>query len=126
MVVEDDAETELACGGDDVVEDLHRVEAVEIGVDRLVIRGVEANGLRNLRRLDHLVRERQADGVVPLRLDRTKDVVVVLEREAAGDATARFEAAPVDTGDADFPLLFVEDAVAVGVPVAGAVGEERG
>ena len=125
VVVENDAEAELAGSRDNAIEDLHGVEPLEIAVDWFVLRGTVADSLRDLRSFDHLVRQRDTDGVIALRFDCAQDVAIVLQGEAAGNAAARFETAPVDAGDADFPLIVVQDAVPVGVPIPVVVGQDR-
>ena len=90
----------LARVGDDLLQDLQRVQALQVGVDGA---GgvVEAEVLRHDRVFHHLVGERDPDRVVAEVLDVVDDRVVVLRPQAVRDLVGGLEAVPVDPGDPD-------------------------
>ncbi len=118
VVVEDDLEALVAGVGDDLVEDLERVQTLEVSVDG----GAGAAGEFDLGGdgggFDHLVGEGDADGVVAAAADALDDGAVVLLAEASGDGGFGLKAVPVDAGDADGAVGGVENLVATCVPEA--------
>jgi hypothetical protein len=87
---------------------------------------VEAEVLRNYRRLDNLIGERDPDGVVTEAFDVVDDRVIVLRPQAVRDLVRGFEPVPVDARDPDRVAGRVEDLVAAGMPVARANATGRG
>ena len=115
VVVQDDLEAGLPGVGDDLVEDLQRVQAAEVGVDRAGA-VIEAEVLRHDRALGHLVRERDPDGVVAERLHSVHDGRVLLEVQSRGHPVRRLHAVPGDPGDAHGAIVCVQNRDARRVP----------
>ena len=111
VVVQNDAETFLARGGDDAVQNLERVEAVQITVDG-PLRVAEGDVRRDGRGLHHLVGEGDADGVVAADVNGVQDGAEVLLLEAANHAVGGLKAAPVDAADTHRATLSVDDPTA--------------
>ena len=118
VVVQDDLQPVLPGVRDDLVQDLQRVEVLEVRVDRA--RGaVGADALRHDRVLHHLVRERDANRVVAELPGVIDDRPVVLRPEAVRHFVGGLEAIPVDPRDPDGTAAGVQDLLAARVPVPG-------
>ena len=118
MVVENDVQPDLPGIGDDLVQDLQRVQPLQVGVNRaaaVVIADVRGNDGR----LHHLVRHRHANHVVAVALDGIQDVVIILRPQSVYHFVGGLEAIPVDAGDANDVAVGIQNLVSAGVPISG-------
>src|SRR5581483_1093518 len=122
MVIQDDAQADLARIVDYLVEDLQRRETHKIGVDVRVVVGWDRVGLH------HLVRERDADDVVAEALGGVENVLIAPRPKPVSNEIRGFKTVPVDARDPDRVAGGIDYTVAAGMPVtdrSGGIADRR-
>ena len=109
MMVKDDLQTDLPGIGDDLLEDLQRIQTLKIRI----LRVVDVVGIRHGHQVD--VRPWDPDGVEPIGLERAQHRLIAFRIQTvqcrSGGAVG---AAPADGVDADGIAAGVNDLAAAG------------
>ena len=108
VVVEDDHQALTTSLRDDDVHHLLRRLALQLGIFAAAVINAAGGG-----RVQHLERERHADGVEAIRLDLGEHLLVVTRPEAVRSVVGGFEAEPVDALEDDLVAAGVHDRAAL-------------